>query len=150
MQKQATHTLNPFKQAFAVAGVALMLWLVLLYPAYLAGDVDSLQGLTIAAALCVVPGILVSLMASLVTRSDQQAILIVIGGSTVRMLFVLIGILMVNMVLPGLRFWEFKAWVILFYLVLLAMETYLVYRQVSMDSRVAVQKESGSPQESTL
>ena len=150
MQNQATNSLNPLKQAFAVAGVALGLWLLLLYPAYSTGGIHSLQGLSIAAILCVVPGILVSLMASFSTRADQQAILIIIGGSTVRMLFVLVGILMVNIILPRLGLWDFKVWVIAFYLVLLAVETYLVYRQVSNDSCVAVQKESGSHQESTL
>jgi hypothetical protein len=149
VQNKSANLINPVKQAFAVAATAVGLWLLLLYPAYLAGGVDGLQGLTIAAVLCTVPGVLVSLMASFVSQTDQQAMLLIIGGSTVRMLFVLIGILMVNALLPGLGFWGFTVWVIAFYLVLLSVETFLVYRQVSMESCVAVKNESGSKQEAS-
>lgn len=143
------NSLNPVKQGLLVLAIAAGLWALLIYPAMLVSS-DALQGMTIAAILCTVPGILVSMLASFISRSDQQAILMVIGGSVVRMMFVLIGILVVRSIRPGLGFWDFTVWVIPFYLVLLSVETFLVYRQVSMGSCVANQNESGAQQEKAV
>lgn len=143
------NSLNPVKQGLLVLATAAGLWALLIYPAMLVSS-DALLGMTIAAVLCTLPGVLVSMMASFVSRSDQQAILMVIGGSVVRMLFVLIGILIVNSIRPGLGFRDFTVWVIPFYLVLLSVETFLAYKQVSMGSCVANQNESASQQENAV
>jgi hypothetical protein len=109
-----------------VAG-CLLFWLALAYPAcLLAGDVAVLHS-AVAALLCLLP----SAATLLWTRSalkglPEQQLATVLGGTTVRLLFVLgIGMALFYLV-PAFHSQGFWIWVIVFYLFTLALEVTLV------------------------
>lgn len=115
---------------------ALALWLVLLYPAFALGGSDGVEGLTLAAVLCLLPGWLVLAIGSRWGTDSSQAPLLVIGGSVLRMLFVLGGMLVVQGVREDLQFHEFVLWLLVFYLGMLAVETRLLLRTTAEGQRV--------------
>ena len=104
------------------------LWLLLAGPAYFVANSDGLQGLSIAAALCLVPGWIVLLLGGLFGRAGSQSVM-VLSGTALRMLFVLVGTLTVQSTLPNLGFREFIVWLLVFYLAMLFVETLLVLKQ---------------------
>ncbi|MFB3105679.1 MAG: hypothetical protein ACE1ZA_12270, partial [Pseudomonadales bacterium] len=64
-------------------------------------------------------------------RVAKMQVLIVLFGSTVRLLFVLAGVLIVRSVRPQLGVREFLIWIIVFYLATLLIETLHVVRHLS-------------------
>lgn len=106
-----------------LAVFSVVLWGLLLYPAYAMGGRDGVQGLTFAAALCLIPGWLVLLIGSRFTDAGSQMPMVVLGGSALRMLFVLVGMLVVRSSREDLQFHEFVLWLLVFYLAMLAVET---------------------------
>ena len=103
------------------------LWLLLSAPAWWIAGWAGLEGLTIAAVLCLVPGWLVFLLASGYGFANFQAVA-VLGGMTLRMLFVLAGTLIVLSTRSHLRLKEFVIWLLVFYLAALAVETGIVLK----------------------
>ncbi len=106
------------------------LWLILAAPAYVIAGRGGLEGMSLAALLCLVPGWLVFYLGSRYRVAKMQ-VLIVLFGSTVRLLFVLAGVLIVRSVRPQLGVREFLIWIIVFYLATLLIETLHVVRQSS-------------------
>ena len=90
---------------------------------------DGLIGLSIAAALCTVPGLIVFGLAAAM-RGPSQGVVIALGGTALRLVFVLVGALAVQAVQPRLRFREFFVWLLAYYLILLAAETLLFTRKL--------------------
>jgi hypothetical protein len=111
-----------------LGGTVAVLWGLLLYPAYRIGETDAVFGLSISAALCVVPGWLVFLTASRYRDAGSQLPIVVIGGSVLRLLFVLVGTLAVQGAWPGLGFKDFVLWLLVFYMATLAVETRLMLK----------------------
>ncbi len=89
----------------------------------------GLEGLTYAAALCLVPGLVVLLIGSQLQAADSQLLVVVLGGMLLRMLFVLAGALVIQSWRADLQLREFYVWLIVFYLVTLLIETLLVVRR---------------------
>jgi hypothetical protein len=118
-----------------LTAVAAALWLLLAYPAYLLAGFDGLQGLSIAAMLCLIPGWLALVLASRFSGAGVSAVAVVFSGTILRLLFVLVGTLVVNSVRPGLGFREFIVWLLAFYLAMLLSETLLVVKPVEADTR---------------
>jgi hypothetical protein len=102
------------------------LWLVLLGPAWMIGGRDGLIGVSVAAVLCVVPGWIVFWLAAAYGAAGGQVPLVVLGGMLLRMIFVFLGMVIVQSANHRLGFREFVVWLLAFYSVLLCVETFLV------------------------
>lgn len=105
------------------AGVAAI-WLLLVGPAYWLAGVAGVEGLSIAAVLCLLPGWLVFALGTLYGVANNQA-MIVLSGTVLRMLSVLFGALAVREFRPDLQFREFFVWLLVFYMATLLLETLL-------------------------
>ena len=102
------------------------LWVLLLGPAWLIAGRDALIGLSAAAILCAIPGFVVFWVASLYGAAGSQVPLVILGGTVLRMLFVFLGMVIVQSAAPRLGLREFVVWLLVFYVALLAVETLLV------------------------
>ena len=120
---------GPLAQSGVLTGAVALLWAVLAWPAYRVSGIVGLQGLILAALLCLVPGWLVFWGASRY-RVAQSAGAAVMAGGVLRMLFVLFGVLAIGKLLPAMGDWQFLLWVVPFYLVTLVVETWLLLRRL--------------------
>jgi hypothetical protein len=107
------------------------LWALLAVPArHLAGNV-GVEGLSYAALLCVVPGLLTIALVfgatGPATPTSTRAML-AMAGMLLRMFVVLGGVLVIHAYRPDLKAREFFVWLVVFYAATLAAETYLVLR----------------------
>lgn len=105
-------------------------WVLLAWPAYRLAGVRGLEGMSTAAALCLVPGWFVFWLVFWSTSRygvTQSRALAVLAGTVLRLLFVLIGTVVVQSA-RGLGFWEFLVWLVVFYVVTLVVETILVLK----------------------
>ena len=109
-----------------LTAAALGLWLLLAGPAYLVAGVDGLEGLTYAGLLCLVPGWLVFVIAAKSSGAGQQMSMAILGGMGLRMVFVLVGLVVIQSQRPELQFREFVVWLLVFYRATVALETKVV------------------------
>jgi hypothetical protein len=114
-----------------LGAMVAVLWGLLLYPAYRIGGSDAVFGLSVSAGLCLVPGWVVFLIASRFLDAASQMPIVVIGGSVLRLVFVLLGVLVVQGMWEGLTFTEFVVWLLLFYMATLAVETRLMLKGIA-------------------
>jgi hypothetical protein len=113
-----------------LTGVLAALWLVLAVPAYWIAGIDGLEGLSYSALLCLVPGWLVFFLVGRYRVANKQAFA-ALGGTALRLVFVLVGMTAIQSARTNLGFKEFLVWLILFYLASLFTETLLVIRESS-------------------
>ena len=111
-----------------LAAVVAGLWLILLYPAYRIGKSDAVFGLTVSAILCLIPGWLVFLVASRYRDARTQMPIVAIGGSVFRLVFILLGMMVIQETRADLSFREFVLWLLVFYMATLAAETRLMLK----------------------
>ena len=109
-----------------LTAAVLGLWLLLAGPAYLVADVDGLEGLTYAGLICLVPGWLLFFIASKSSDAGQQVAMTILGGMGLRMVFVLVGLVVIQSQRPDLGVREFVVWLLVYYLASVALETYVV------------------------
>lgn len=109
-----------------LVAATVVLWLALAGPAWYVAGRDGIIGLSTAALLCLVPGCTVFGLAASYGPSGSQVPLVILGGTVLRMVFVLLGLVIVQTLNPHLGFREFIVWLLVFYLCLLAVETCLV------------------------
>ena len=114
---------KPSRQAAVLASVGVVLWVLLAGPAWLAAGVDGLIGLSVSAALCLVPGISILL---LVGQFSSPQSMLPLFGSVIRLMIVFCGCLMVVELMPAWGFREFFIWLVTYYFILLAVETLFV------------------------
>jgi hypothetical protein len=105
---------------------AVALCLVLAVPAWFMAGREGLIGLLAAAFLCVVPGLVVFWVAASFGAAGSHVPLVILGGTFLRMVFVLLGMVIAQTLDPHLGFREFIVWLLVFYLFLLVVETCLV------------------------
>jgi hypothetical protein len=105
------------------------LWLAAALPAwYCLGEVALLHA-SLAAALCLVPIVATLGWACRAgQRSPMHQLIVVFGGTGLRMAFVLGGGLANFFLVPGCRVAAFWIWVLVFYLATLVLEVGLVFR----------------------
>ncbi len=115
------------RQCSWLTALAAAMWSALAVVAYTLGGSAGLEGLTYAALLCLLPGWLVFFVGSRYREPKPQAVAMLMG-TVVRILVVLAGVLTLQTWRPGLGFWEFLVWVVVFYLAMLAAETWLLVR----------------------
>jgi hypothetical protein len=109
-----------------LSAAALVIWLALVGPAWLVAGREGLIGLSAAACLCLVPGWAVFWIAAGFGTAGTEVPLVILGGTALRMIFVLFGMVIAQTLNPHLGFREFIVWLLAFYLCLLAVETCLV------------------------
>ncbi len=110
-----------------LSAAVVALWLVLAGPAWWLAGRSGIEGLSYSAVLCLVPGWLVFFLSSRYRVADTRVQVILIA-TTVRLLFVAAGTLVVLQVRPELRLREFLVWIIVFYLATLVAETALLLK----------------------
>ncbi len=105
--------------------------MVLLGPAWLAAAREGLLGLSFACVLCLLPGCIVFCAAAFYGLGGSRVPLVILAGTVLRMMFVLLGMVVVQSLDQRLGFREFVVWLLVFYLAMLAFETYLVLPRAS-------------------
>lgn len=93
--------------------------------AYGVSGLPAVEGLAYSLLLCLIPGLLTVFVGGLLKNRDLSAYLVLIGGGF-RMLFVLLGMFAVSALRPDLGFRQFTVWLIVCYLVALALETGII------------------------
>jgi hypothetical protein len=123
-----------------LTAIAAAFWLALALPAYWLAGFNGLEGLSIAALLCLVPGLVAISLASLFAGDSHSTsmLTVVLGGMGLRMFFVLVGTMVVNSVRPDLGFRGFIVWLLAFYLAMLLAETLLVVKRDAVEPAKSV------------
>jgi len=122
----------------------LVLWLLLLFPAWWLAGLEALEGLSYAALLCLIPGWLVIWLSKLMGSSGQQAPMLAMAGSVFRMLFVLLGTIVVQSLRSQLGLREFLVWLIVLYLATLLIETLLILAPATAGASTAGASTAGA------
>lgn len=104
----------------------LALWVLLLVPAWFVGGREGLIGVSAAAVLCSLPGFIVFWLAAAYGAAGSQVPLVILGSTLLRMVFVFLGMVIVQSADRHLGMREFVIWLLAFYVVLLGVETMLV------------------------
>ena len=85
----------------------------------------GMEGLLYASLLCLIPGWMTVFVSDLLKHRESSAYIVLVGTGF-RILFVLAGMVAVKSLRPDLGFREFTVWLIVSYLVALALETWAV------------------------
>jgi hypothetical protein len=115
------------KRLGLLLGGSFLGWALLAYPAYLLGGEVTLAYSAFALGLCLVPALVTMVGAEFAFRqSPEMYLLLVLGGTGLR-LFVVLGVtLAVTSNQPYFQQGGFLSWVLVFYLLTLALETILL------------------------
>ena len=103
----------------------LLIGLLLAPVAYGAIGLAAVEGLGYSLLLCLIPGLLTLLLSDLLRGTSLSPYVILAGGG-LRMIFVLLGLVLVNSLRPDLGFREFTIWLLVCYLAALAVETAVI------------------------
>lgn len=109
-------------------GGSLLFWLALVIPAQLLwGNKALVMQSLLALVLCLVPTTVTLLWGQWATRqAPELQLAVVLGGTLLRMVFVLAAGLIVYFRVPSFQETAFWVWVLVFYLFTLALETTLL------------------------
>jgi hypothetical protein len=113
-----------------LTAVTAGLWLLCAAPAWFVADVSGIEGLTYALLLCLIPGIVTLRFARV--GDSRQAPYVVLAGMGLRMASVLIGALVLRWARPELGVSAFHLWLIVGYLVTLAVETRMLLADIAV------------------
>lgn len=122
--QQVTKTL--FRRCGLLSLAAAVLWLLVVFPAYALGGRVGVEDVSVFAIFCLLPGWLVFWLVSRYRVAHSQA-LAILSGSALRMIFAGSAIYLV-MTWRGQVENASLFWLVLFYLVTLAVELSLVLR----------------------
>jgi len=114
------------RQTAVLVGLTLLLWVMLVGPAWLLSNLNGVIGLSVAAFVCCVPGCVAFGLKALFKPSPNGFFLLSTG---LRFGFVIAVTLLVKQERPELGLRQFHVWLIFFYLAALAVETWLVLRR---------------------
>ncbi|HYT90629.1 MAG TPA: hypothetical protein VEL76_18115 [Gemmataceae bacterium] len=104
-------------------GTSLLLWGLLVYPAYALGGEQQVACSAVALLLCLVPAAVTMAWAEATFhRSPQQYLLIILGGTGVRLFAVLAAALVVSRMNEYFQDRSFWLWILAFYLITLTLE----------------------------
>jgi hypothetical protein len=113
-----------------LTAVTAGLWLLCAVPAWLIAEESGLEGLTYALLLCLIPGVVTLRLAKV--GDSRQAPFAVLTGMGLRMASVLAGALVLRAVRPDLGPQAFHVWLIVGYLVTLAVETRMLVADIAV------------------
>jgi hypothetical protein len=120
------------RSAGVLTAVTVGLWIALAGPAVAVAGPGALEGLTYAALLCLVPGWLVyALAAGPAAPHSNRHVFAVLAGTLVRLFVVLGGALVIRAARPQVGLHEFLAYLAIFYVAALVLETRTLLRQIS-------------------
>jgi hypothetical protein len=111
-----------------LVGGALLLWLAVLFPAYQLGGDEAIFLSAVALALCLIPAVATMAWALRADTSPESQLLMILGGTGVRMGIVLGGGLLLTRLLPEHFPAAFWIWLVVFYLFILGLEMALLVR----------------------
>lgn len=114
-----------FWLAVSILAVVLILWL----PVDRYSGAVGIQGLLAAAILCLAPGCVV-LVIPVVWRQGRLVGLAALAGGVLRLVFVLAGLIAVAILRPDIPPMLFGGCLVVFYLVSLCVETWLIVRSL--------------------
>src|SRR5882724_3210822 len=106
--------------AWAIGGV----WLLTVVPAWKIYGVAGIEAVAVSAFSCLAAGCVTFALVAFASQPRQQAFSVLLG-TIVRALFALLGALVMH-VLLGLTRENYLVWLVLFYLISLAVETVLM------------------------
>jgi hypothetical protein len=108
---------------------SLTFWLLAAYPAHLRWGDSAVVYSAVALLLCLVPTTATLLWAGwALEQSAEQQLGVVLGGTGVRMIFVLGLALVLHYSVPYFQQQSFWVWILVFYLVTLTLEMVLIVR----------------------
>ncbi len=107
-------------------GLSLALWVVIVFPARRLGDELALPYSAVALGLCLIPAAATLLWGEFSNRSPAQQLLLALGGMGVRVAFVLGAAAGLYFLVPYFQETHFWVWVLVFYLITLALEMTLL------------------------
>jgi hypothetical protein len=121
----------------AVFTIGMVLYVLLMSGlAYALAGWVGVEGLVYAGLLCLIPGWMTIFVGGILKHRGSSAYLVLVGTSF-RMLFVFLGIVTIRTLRPDLKFREFTVWLIVSYLVALALETRAVLVPAANSKAVA-------------
>lgn len=91
----------------------------------------AVEGVVYSTLLCLVPGLLTVFLGEFLKHRDLSAYVVLAGGG-LRMVFVLLGMFAVTTLRADLGFREFTLWLLISYLVSLAVETAVILAPVAV------------------
>jgi hypothetical protein len=116
---------------------SLVLWLLLAIPAYFLGGEADVRFAGVAALLCLIPTAMTLLWLDFASgATPDKQLLAVLGGTGVRMGFVLTVGLVLFHTLESFHAARFLIWIIVFYLATLTLEMVLVVRHQAARERL--------------
>lgn len=92
-------------------------------PAWAIAGNEILEGMLYAAVLCLVPGWFVIVVSNRIREPNGQ-VLAALGGTAMRLVFVVVGAMVIGAFRPNLGFGKFLVWVAVFYFLTLWTETW--------------------------
>ena len=119
----------------ALTGGMLLAGVILGLVAYCVAGWLAVEGLVYSVLLCLVPGWLTLFSSEFLKYRGLSPYVIVVGGAF-RMLFVLLGLLVVSTLRLDLGFREFTVWLLANYMVALAIETAVILIPAKNDAAV--------------
>lgn len=115
---------GPLKSAALLTVVLLAGWALCFWPARMLRGSAGVQWMTVAAICCLVPGWIVVFLSGLaMVRNDLSALLLQTG---VRLFSIAAAALVVRKQWPELGFADFFGWLVLFYLLSMTVEVWLL------------------------
>lgn len=121
-----------FWLGLSILVVALSLWL----PISSQFGAVGVEGLVVAAILCLAPGCVV-LVIPVVWRQSRVVGLAALAGGVLRLVFVLAGLVAVVMLRPDIPPMVFGGCLVVFYLVSLGIETWLIVRSLGSAAKLS-------------
>lgn len=113
--------------AYLVGGV-LFLWVVAVVPGRFALGEEAVHESAAAAGLCLLPAVATLIWAQRAGTSLEARLLLMVGGTGLRLLFVLAGGFGLTRLLPDWFGWTLWIWLMVFYIFTLGLETTLLVK----------------------
>jgi hypothetical protein len=127
------------QRLLVLIGSCGLLWLVLACPAYWWLGGDHFLYSAVAAAMCLVPTAATLLWCELAMgKTPEQQLAAVMGGTGIRMFFVIGVGMVIYHTLPQFHSGSFWLWILVFYLVTLTMEIVLITRRQTATDRASL------------
>ncbi|MBM4068396.1 MAG: hypothetical protein FJ271_05560 [Planctomycetes bacterium] len=116
------------RQAAYLAGGVLLLWGIAVVPARFAQGEAAIYESAAAAGLCLLPALATLIWSQRAGTSMEARLLSLVGGTGLRMMFVLGGGFGLTRLLPDWFDWTFWIWLMVFYIFTLGLETTLLVK----------------------
>jgi hypothetical protein len=124
------------KRIVILIAISLTAWLVVVYPAFVLGGEAALIHNSVALALCLAPTVATMLWAGWAgQRTPEQQLVMVLGGTGVRMGVALGAGLLLSTLVPLFAQPGFWIWLLVFYLLTLTVEMVLIVKGLSRTAR---------------